>query len=355
MNYKKPLTFALGLLAGASFAQSSLTVFGVVDNAIRNSHSTGAGSVTTLASGAYSSSRYGIRGREDLGGGLAASFWLESFLSADSGTVSPAGFQRRSTVSLSDRSYGELRMGRDYTPSHSNWARFDPFGYVGLGSVQLFSLAARGNTPVTAAFGTAPNTVQRIKNSVQYLLPSNSWGLEGGLMYAFGERGAAADNLHKGMGGRLGVKFDNVFISAAHMRTRNALTQLGAFKDSALAASWDASFARFTAGIRRLQYADAQQNNYLLSARVPFGAQEVKFSWNRADARGRAGGVAISANDADQFALGYVYHLSKRTRAYTTVAMLRNKGAAAYAVPGAPVVQPGGRSRGIELGLNHEF
>lgn len=346
--------FAFLTLAGHACAQSSVTLFGVVDSAVRSASTSGVGRVNGLVSGAYSSSRFGFRGQEDLGGGLAASFWLESFLNVDAGTTTPAGFQRRSTVSLSDRTWGELRLGRDYTPTHSNWARFDPFGYVGLGAVQLFALSAAGNTPVTAAFGAAPNTVQRASNGVQYLLPRNAWGVEGGITTTFAENGTAANDQHKSNGGRLGITLGPVFVSAATFKTQNDRT-IGAFKDSAFAASWNASFVRLSAGVRRFEYQNATQNNYLLGAVFPVGVQEFKVSWNRADFGGRVGNVSIEDNRADQLALGYVYHLSRRTHLFSTVSSIRNKGNSRFVVPGAPAGTAGAKSHGIELGINHEF
>lgn len=345
---------AVALLAGTAAAQSSVTLFGVADVAVRHARTHGVGHVTSLVSGAYSSARWGVRGQEDLGGGLVASFWLESFLSMDTGAISPAGFQRRSTLSLSHRDWGELRAGRDYTPTHSSWARFDPFGYVGIGAVQLFALSAAGTTPVTAAFGTSPNTIQRTSNTVEYLLPRNAWGLEGGLSYALREDGTAASDQHHAAGGRLGITLGPVFVSAASFRTRNNLTT-DAFQDTALAATYNAGFARVSAGIRRYDFRDARQNNYLLGVVVPSGASEFKFSWNRAAMDGTVGTTSIDANRADQFALGYVYHFSKRTRVYATLAQIENKGNARFVVPGAPAGTGGAKSRGFETGVNHEF
>ena len=65
-------------------------------------------------------SRWGIRGTEDLGGGLYAGFWLESAVLPDTGAAQAAFWGRRSTVSLGSKDYGELRLGRDYTPTFWN-------------------------------------------------------------------------------------------------------------------------------------------------------------------------------------------------------------------------------------------
>jgi predicted porin len=355
MNRKKLIALAVAALAGAASAQtSSLTVFGVADAAVRRANTDGVGGITSLVSGSYSSARFGFRGVEDLGGGLSASFWLESFLNLDSGAITPAGFQRRSTVSLASRNWGELRLGRDYTPTHSSWARYDPFGYVGIGAVQLLILSATGNTPVTYAFGANPNTVQRVSNGVQYFLPRNDWGVEGQIVHAFREGGTTANDQHQTTGGRIGVTKGAFSVSLAHMRTHNDLT-FGYFKDTALAGSFDAGVARVSGGIRRLEYLSAKQDNYLLAAVVPLGVHELKASWNRADMSGAVRNTSIENDRADQYAVGYVYNLSKRSRLYATYATIHNKGGSRFVVPGAPAGTAGATSKGVEMGVNHDF
>ena len=95
---------------------------------IRNDQTT-----TQLGEGGMSSSRLGFRGVEDLGGGLKASFWLEGALGPDTGlggasfgnssrTTNAYAFERRSTLSLSNQ-WGEVRLGRDYTPTNK-WIVF---------------------------------------------------------------------------------------------------------------------------------------------------------------------------------------------------------------------------------------
>lgn len=354
LNRKTSLALALALLSGAAAAQSTVTVFGVADAAYRYANTDNVGSINSLVSGSYSSSRFGFRGQEDLGAGLSASFWLEAFLNLDTGVSSPGGFQRRSTVSLSHTNYGELRLGRDYSPTHSNWSRFDPFGYVGMGAVQLFSLSATGNTPVTAAFGTNPNTIQRANNGIQYLLPKNAWNVEGAIVRNFRENGLSVNDQHDSAGGRIGVGVGPVYVGIATLTTNNDITT-GPFKDTALAASWDAPMVRLTAGVRRFTYLASTQNNYLIGASVPFGVHEVKFSWNRAAMGGSIGKTSIANDKTDQYALGYVYNLSKRTRLYSTLAVMNNKGNARFVVPGAPAGAAGASSRGFEMGINSDF
>jgi predicted porin len=344
------------LVAGTAAAQSSVTIFGVADVAVRHANTERASGVTSVVSGSYSSARYGFRGVEDLGGGLSAAFWLESFLNMDSGTATPAGFQRRSTVSLIHRDFGELRLGRDYTPTHSNWSRFDPFGYVGIGANQLLILSATGSTPVTAAFGTGnPNTVQRVSNGVQYLLPRNAWNVEGGLTYAFREGGTTANDQHRSIGGRLGVTFGKLFVGVSSLNTSNT-TAVGSFEDRGVGASYDAGVVRVMAAARRFEYLNSRQNTYTVAAVVPLGVHELKASWVRADMGGRVGATSIDQDGANQYALGYVYNFSKSTRLYATLGTLKNKGNSRFVIPGAPPASAGGlNSRGFEAGINKEF
>ena len=120
-----------------------------------------------MTNSGYNSSRLGFRGTEDLGGGMAASFWLEGQIDTDSGNGRSGGaldFQRRSTVSLSGRSWGELRIGRDYTPQFWNLTVFDPFGTNGVGTTQTLNSIITGPTAVRAS------------NSIGYLLPAKLGG-----------------------------------------------------------------------------------------------------------------------------------------------------------------------------------
>src|SRR5262245_59230432 len=117
---------ALTAFAGAASAQSTVTLFGVVDQAVFSAKN-GANSMKGLASNQLNSNRLGFRGVEDLGGGLRAGFWLESAMANDTGLAGGGNtgldFQRRSTVSLMG-GFGELRLGRDYDPSFWNYTVF---------------------------------------------------------------------------------------------------------------------------------------------------------------------------------------------------------------------------------------
>ncbi|NUZ08097.1 porin [Piscinibacter koreensis] len=353
----RALALAATLPLGAAVeAQSSVTIGGIADAAARHVRNTGGGSMKSLASGSNGTSRIIIRGAEDLGDGLSAGFHLEHGLLLDSGSQASTSqfWDRRSTIGLTGRTWGEVRMGRDFVPSYVNWSRYDPFSYVGVaGSNNLVSAGPAG--PIRSAFSTSPNTTVRSSNAVQWLLPSGWAGLDGGLMLAAGEGGIAANGLHKVSAARLGWGNRRFGVSVAITRSENNLTAGGTFRDRVVGGQADLGFVRLSAAYRIFDVAAAEQRNLLVGAIVPLGQGELKLSWNRADLAGRVGNASIAANDAEQFGIGYVYFLSKRTALYGTAARIDNKGAATFVVPAGPAIAPGGKSTGVEAGIRHSF
>ena len=150
-------------------------------------------SQTALSSGANASSRLGFRGTEDLGGGLAAGFWLEAGYNQDSGANGLTTFSRRSTVSLSGN-FGEIRLGRDYVPTYWNESVFDPMGAVGVGENLIKTIS--GNIATARGPGSAlaaNDNAIRASNSVGYFLPRNLGGFYGQVMYALHENPKFSD------------------------------------------------------------------------------------------------------------------------------------------------------------------
>ncbi len=347
----------LALAAAVACAQtSSVTLFGVADGALRHVSNQGKGSMNSLVSGANATSRFGFRGVEDLGGGLWAGFHLESGELLDTGTPASSQlfFDRRSTVSIGGKAWGEIRVGRDFVPSYNNWSRYDPFAYVGVaGSNNLVSAAPGG--PIKSAFGSALNTTVRSSNSVQWRMPSGWGGLEGELMWAAREGGLAANGQHGVKGLRVGYRDKALGVAVASTRTSNDLTSSGTFKDDGVGVSYDFGVLRASAAWRRFSQNASRQTNLLLGAWVPLGSGELKLSYNRVDLSGKVGTASVDANDARQLGLGYVHSLSKRSALYTSVSKISNRGAASYAVPGGPGMLAGRSSTGVEFGVRHNF
>ncbi|MEO7336206.1 MAG: porin, partial [Caldimonas sp.] len=121
----------LGAFAGVASAQSSVTLYGTLDVNGRYVKSDGQSRRLSEATDGINSSQLGFRGVEDLGGGLKAGFTLLTGTSPDtgrsSGETSGKFFNRRATVSLLG-GFGEVRLGRDYTPTFWNQTVFDAFG-----------------------------------------------------------------------------------------------------------------------------------------------------------------------------------------------------------------------------------
>lgn len=323
--------------AGAT-AQSSIQIFGTMD--LNISYTKGGGrSVTAMDQGAnIFPSRLGFRGTEDLGGGLAASFWLESALLPETGEIQGAFFHRRSTLSLSHNGLGELRLGRDYTPTFWNISQFSPFGTVGVGG--------SSNIVEGWPFGLGgARTLARANNSTGYFLPKGLGGFYGQVMYALpeGEEGA------RYRGGRLGWTNGTADIAVAY-----GLTPVGAedYSVASLGGTYDFGPAKLYANYYRQKTAGDKQVNLLLGLGVPVGPGVVKASVARAN----RSGPGLDNDDATHYAVGYVHQLSKRTALYGIYARIHNRGNAAYVVSdAAPPSTPGGASSGLQLGLSHNF
>jgi predicted porin len=365
----------LGAFVGTASAQSSVTLFGTVDVSGRYVKTDGVPRRLTENSNALNSSRFGIRGEEDLGGGLKAGFLLESEVGSDSGGSGDPSrnkflWNRSSLVRLWGN-WGEIRLGRDgATPSFWNLGIFDAFGTLGLGNL----------LNVRQMYGGT-----RMDNSIGYILPSNLGGFYGQAMVAASEGGASFDRPGRYYGARLGYSAGpiNVAVGAGNQRFDTAfilgtngavvLNTGGVFagrqvpyaagdvqKTINIGASYDFGVVKVTGLYDREQLSakaaggDRRENVFNLGVVVPLGVGEIHAAYSRSKL---TPGVAIASSKLDQIALGYVYNLSKRTALYTTVSRLDNKDATFVTLPGsAPgAITAGGKSQGAEFGIRHFF
>ena len=336
----------LAVLAGISAtaaAQSNVTLFGVLDEAARYVKN-GDLKQKSLATMNNTNSRIGVRGVEDLGDGLKAGFWLETGLNPDNGTTSDASrfWNRRSTVSLLGN-FGEIRLGRDFTPTYTGYTDYDPFGDNGVGASSKFD----------SSLGTARDTGTRADNQIAYFLPSNLGGVYGRFSVAAGEGTAGK----KYFGGRVGYAAGPLDVSASYGQTTVApVAGEDKFKTADLGASYDFGVVKAMGYYTQSKFIDQKIATYSLGVIVPVGVGQLKAAYTHANASGvTTANVNVDANDADQFAVGYVYNLSKRTAVYGTAAYVKNKGAAAFAVASAPGLVAGGKSTGVEAGIRHSF
>src|SRR5690606_13992773 len=118
-----------GAFAGTASAQSSVTIYGIVDTGIAHIDN-GGDSVNAMRSGNNNSSRIGFKGAEDLGNGLKTTFVLENGINTDDGTGN-AGFSRISYIGL-EGGFGKVRLGKQNTPIKEALSKIDPFGTGGM-------------------------------------------------------------------------------------------------------------------------------------------------------------------------------------------------------------------------------
>ncbi|HEY4068599.1 MAG TPA: porin [Burkholderiaceae bacterium] len=342
----------LGAFAGVASAQSSVTLFGVVDQSV-NYQKTDGRRIITLDSNQLSSNRIGFKGFEDLGSGLQAGFWLEAGMNNDVGTAggsnglvtnAPGGanpapnafFNRRSTVSLISK-FGEVRIGRDYTPTFWNMVLYDVYGANGIG--EGFNLA-------NLALGTGAASTVRANNSVAYWLPAVAGGFYGRAMVA-GSEGVSGQKYYGGSLNWAGAGLDvGAGVSSTKIISRPDL------KDWNIGASYDFGVAKIYGFYNVSKFDPAQLKTYELSVGVPLGASVINASYTGAKYSGNTTGTMIGK--ADQYSLQYIYNLSKRTALYGTVAHLGNKNGATFGF-GDIAVAASKSVTGANVGIRHSF
>jgi predicted porin len=351
ISMKKSLV-ALAALAAATgaFAQSSVTMFGIVDATFAYGKGDTA-KRTQLTNSGLNSSRFGVRGVEDLGGGMNGSFHLEAGLNNDNGsngatttdnqgTASGGGgltFNRRATVSLGG-GFGEARLGRDYTPHFWNHTVYDPFGTNGVGTSQVLNSSIGGPTTVRAS------------NSIGYFLPGNLGGAFGQVQYYMGENLSTAANKNDGNGfsARGGYANGPVSVALALGQTKY-LAGTGKISTVNLGGSYDLGVVKLSGLFDQDKNAltGLKGRGFLFGANAPVGAGEIRAAYSTY--KTTPGNAATN-----KFAVGYVYNLSKRTAVYGTLATLKNKNGASQALNGS-VTPVNGKSTGFDLGLRHSF
>lgn len=364
----KKTALALALMAGftgAAFAQTSVTVYGIVDAGIVNERGGAAGNVTKLTSGVASGSRLGFKGTEDLGGGLSALFLLENGFQEDTGALGQSGalFGRQAYVGLGSNAGGTVTFGRQYTPQYLTMVMADPFATGMAGD----------------AANIMPNTgdaASRMNNSIKYATP-NFAGFTGELAYAFGEN-QGSTKAGRQYGAAIGYGAGPLAVRLGyHNRDSNngtTTTGLSSAKNTLLAGTYDFKVAKLhlaygvnkgdNSSIVRSSTSTATVTNpynvaaplnvnstdsadALVGVTLPFGPHTVLASYIHKNDK-------TSFNqDANQWALGYRYALSKRTDLYAAYARINNKNNAHYTVGSA--IETGSGDKAFNLGVRHSF
>ena len=366
---KKSL-IALAVLAasGAAMAQSSVTLYGVVDTGV--SYFKGDDSVYGLTkTGGNVNSRLGFRGVEDLGNGLKATFSLEGGFNVDDGTgylgaggAEDTGFQfrRTSTVGLAGN-FGEVRFGRMLTSSYLAVSRYDAFGDTGAGGSLAWNSGQTGYAP-------------RAENAISYTSPSFN-GFKFGGEYGFGEKQKAREGRYLGLGVTydngplsLGLGFDRLnnvgYVAADPAGVPPVLEDKGDDLTTwQLGGAYNFGVAKLMAFYKQTKAKEIvtgesdKFKTFGLGATAPVGAAgEVKVAYNHYRLSPEAG----KTEKADQLSLGYVHNLSKRTALYGTYAYMKNKkdNTVGLQLNGAMTgagLSDSGAQHGLQVGVRHAF
>jgi predicted porin len=352
------------LISPAAFAQSSLTLYGVVDMGYvwrGDNVDDRAKERNGIDSGVANGSRLGFKGSEDLGNGLKAGFVLEQGIRVDTGTSAQGGrvFGRQAFVSLGG-DFGTVALGRQYGT-----------GYLLLDSLDPFA------TGTVAAANNVYLGEGRLDNQATYASPA--WG---GFSFAAGYTNDAYDNEPAGTEGggdevrawmiapkyALGPLMVALNVSGIELDSSVAANDGDEVRIYDLGASYDFGVARLAAiyGVRNADginfglfpAAGEDSRQWLVGLTVPLGAAgNVLASYGR-----RTTEVAGRGDDAEssQWGIGYEYWMSKRTGLYATYAATGNNDVAEDS--GVLVASVGdatsggeGYQRGFNLGIRHFF
>ena len=319
---KKSL-IALAVLAasGASMAQSSVTVYGLVDAYVGHTSKTdvaGVAGVKTsqnvVGSAGANNSRWGLRGSEDLGNGLKANFVLENGFTTDDGAQAGTSlFGRQAFVGLSG-GFGAVTLGRQYT------------AYFALRTATNNQYDTNMATTDTVWKNGVADYTPRSDNSIAYASPVLN-GFSGAVVLGLGENKiAATPAVDATKNHSLHIKYANgpLLVGYAYQIENSQTVGVnGQNKQyNLIAGSYDFGVAKLTAGFNTAkQYAGAKakkDKEFQAGVSVPFGAAAVSAGYSYSKTND---GTATTADSKGSgFSLLGTYSLSKRTTLYAGVA-----------------------------------
>lgn len=384
---KTLMTLAALAASGAALAQSNVTLYGIVDASFERQKG-GTDSVNKVSSGQLSGSRWGLRGSEDLGGGLKGVFTLESGINVDDGTTGQAiPASKRTTASGSNPvgSYNSVLVPNDTPATNRLFSRQAFVGVEGgFGSVRLgrqyspigvvADLVGITSLDVLNVAGTlAAVDGYRADNAINYKTPSFG-GFTAEAQYSFGLNGTEASGQKGGRAYSLNGMYANGPITAAlgYMTIIDAnYVQPGDQKRKGLlaVAGYDFGMAKLMGFYSQTDLialtapaattgptfgvtapAANKMKVYGLRGDIPFGAFTLTPVLSKIkDGKGSA---AAASDDAKVFSLVAAYDLSKRTTLYGRVTTVSND---ANSNKGFNTPVNDKSSNALNLGIRHRF
>lgn len=362
-------TAAVGMsLATASHAQSSVTLYGIVDVGVEHiNNTTAGGGQTREVSGNLSGSRWGMKGVEDLGGGLSAIFVLENGFNINDGTLGQSTKGLGANAATTSRLWGrqafvglagkgqQLTFGRQNSLLYDQAVPFDPMGASSRYSILSvdYAMAARIDDSVKYVGTFGPVTATAMY-STRY---DTGYGAEvpgaeitgrfysGSLTYGAGPLAAS-------------VSFEQ--------RNSNTLaTNTASERRVTAAATYAIGHVKAFAGYRFLRASNAFLPVNPIVAANGAAAGYANLYWTGAQYRvtpalqltAAAYYQDVHASSADPWmaVLNADYSLSKRTDVYATAAFARNRNGSALGVNGYGTVAAGYDQTGVTLGMRQKF
>jgi predicted porin len=317
-------TGVLALSAGAAHAQTTVTMYGLVDTGVVYSHVQGQNSRMGIENGLYAPSRLGFRGNETINSDLAIDFQLENGFNPDTGTAGQSNrlFGREAWVGFTSKSFGSVRMGRT-TNLGQRWGTWiaSPFG-----------LAYGFNADTTTfnfddpEFGSG-----RSDNSIYYESPKFAGvTLAGGFSFNVnGPESAGAGNNTRT--GDLGVRYENGPLTAfaEYLRTENYQAAYGRTNPQSIiaAASYDFKVVKVFGGYSRMRDVGNNAGSTYSSAALGSLFNTGWVNANRNDDNAYSIGVsapvlggtvmvgyqALTSQKINNYGVAFMYPLSKRT------------------------------------------
>ena len=345
------LASVLAGAAGLAAAQgSSVTLYGRIVSGIdymnRVDEGPGRSASHLRQAGQWGATWWGLRGSEDLGGGLSAVFHLESQFSADDGMVGDSFFNRYAVVGLRSQGYGMLLLGRAMgIPDGEVWA-LDPMGLQAMGAGTL-----QGNR----TWGSRPNAISYQSPAWGGLSFRTQLGLNGEAGRSRAGRQAAAS---------VGYEQGPLVLKAFYEEIRDGN---GAFASLYTASRLYTVGGTYRMGGLKLFTGYSQIRSGALTvadADNPAGARRQQTYWMGANYQATPALVLVggayranrSGGGASLVSLGANYHLSRRTLLYGTVGAVSNGGEAAFsAEANSARPAPGSGQQGVYTGIVHSF
>ena len=321
---------ALALVAPAAFAQSTVTLYGIVD--LGGQYLSGKSKQVSVVSGGQAGSRIGFKGTEDLGSGYFADFVLEGGINVDTGGSGQGGqlFGRQAFGALRSP-FGTASAGRQYSSIFFQTGEFSEFSNVSLGATtaviggfgggyEPIRGSANNATTSTATGAEVNGSPARVNNSFRYTTPTFE-GVKASVLYGAGEVTGDTN------GTRLidlSVRYTNYGLDAYVSYVTDKAGNATAVANSKTNLGIVTASAAYTFGAFKVEGgylsandkrpADQDGKGFWLGGDYKQGQNVIRAQW----VQNKPNDKNLALGRTNAFGLGYEFDFSKRTDLYTS-------------------------------------